>query len=422
MDTVAMHVLDTPLPPRTSPGRIAAIDIARGIALLGMMIVHLAFVSEESLDWAFLLEAPSGRAAVLFFILSGLSLSVIARRGAHSAQPAVLLKRGVVLLLAGVVMRGFFEPTILAHYGAVFLMTPWLLKRSNRFLGGLAAAALIAGPVITLWFSWNLTAWGGQLVGGMGGVTGWAVGVVGALLFDSYPLAVWIGFFAIGMLVGRTDLGNHRVAARLLAAGVALVVVSTVTIQLTDHFLPSEDGSEFSSADSEWKDETISGTAPTDASAEEWKFDPYSEKWAFEWTHPQWTNLVSGAPHSNATPWALQSSGIALSVIGLLALAPAVLIRFLGPLAALGSISLTAYVFHAFLIVDVWFWLDLLGPDSFSWEMGRLALLTAAMLGLGWVVKRHWKQGPLEWSLHRLTQEAVASTSTPGSERPIPVA
>ncbi len=417
-----MQTLTTPPGERTAPARIAAIDIARGIALIGMMVVHLAFVSEESLEWAILLEAPSGRAAVLFFILSGLSLSVIARRGARSAQPSVLLKRGVVLVLAGVVMRGFFEPTILAHYGAVFLMTPWLLKRSNRFLGGMAATALIAGPVATLWFSWNLTAWGAQLLGGMGGgVTGWAVGLVGALLFDSYPLAVWIGFFAIGMLVGRTDLGNRRVAAGLLAAGVALVVVSTVTIQLTDHLLPYGDDAEFVSADSEWKDEPLSETAPADASDEEWKLDPSSDKWAFEWTYPQWTMLLSGEPHANTTPWALQSSGIALSVIGLLAMAPAVVTRFMSPLAALGSISLTAYVFHAFLIVDVWFWLGLLDPDSFAWEMGRLALLTLAMLGLGWLVKRRWKQGPLEWSLHRLTREAVASPSTREPERPIPV-
>jgi hypothetical protein len=59
---------------------------------------------------------------------------------------------------------------------------------------------------------------------------------------------------------------------------------------------------------------------------------------------------------------------------------------------------------------------------GFAWEIGRFALFTFAMVDLGWAVKRRSMQGPLAWYLHRLTREPVASPSTPGPERPIPVA
>ena len=51
-----------------------------------------------------ILGAPVGLASVLFFVISGVSLSVIAKQGSGSALPDVLRRRGSILLIFGLLL------------------------------------------------------------------------------------------------------------------------------------------------------------------------------------------------------------------------------------------------------------------------------------------------------------------------------
>jgi uncharacterized membrane protein YeiB len=409
--------------PSAGGGRVAAIDIARGVALLGMFTVHVPYMAERPNGaWDWILEAPSGRAAVLFFMLSGVSLSLIAKRGSRSAEPSVLVARGAVLLLFGLVMTQFwFGSSILVQYGLVFLVAPWLLRRSARALLALSAGTLLVGPSVVELLGVNASAW---ISTHAGITTGWLGQTIASAFLSTHALVVWLGFFCIGLLVGRADLTRRRNAARTLGIGLALGAAATVGILATDHLVETFDDGSFADAIPVGAGPDVSGLAtdgPLALDGEGATFEssvPSSGSSAsgfdsgsffmdggsvpFEWMDPVWTNLWSGEAHSNMTPWALQSAGIALAVIGLLALLPGAVTRLLSPLGALGSISLTAYVFHPILVQDVWTWTDPIS-SSFTWEIVRLAIAMALLVALGWVVKRRWKQGPLEWALHRLS-------------------
>ncbi|MFN3218358.1 MAG: heparan-alpha-glucosaminide N-acetyltransferase domain-containing protein [Acidimicrobiales bacterium] len=416
-------------------GRVAAIDIARGVALLGMFTVHVPSMAERPNGaWDWILEAPSGRAAVLFFMLSGVSLSLISRKGSRSAEPSVLVARGAVLLLFGLVMTQFwFGSSILVQYGLVFLVAPWLFRRSARTLLALAAGTLLVGPVVVEVLGINASSW---ISTHAEITTGWLGQTIASAFLSTHALVVWLGFFCIGLLVGRADLTRRRNAARTLGIGLALGAAATVGILSTDHLVETYDDESFydkgfydkgfSDADGLGAGSDVSGLAadgslgldgegsafassfPTSGSFvsgsdfDSGSFFMDGGSMPFEWTDPVWSNLLSGESHSNMTPWALQSAGIALAVIGLPALLPGAVTRLLSPLGALGSISLTAYVFHPVLVQDVWTWTDPISA-SFTWEIVRLAIAMALLVALGWVVKRRWKQGPLEWALHRLS-------------------
>ena len=57
-----------------APSRVMGVDVARGLALFGMMSVHVfpALDADGSASWAYRISA--GRASALFAVLAGLSL------------------------------------------------------------------------------------------------------------------------------------------------------------------------------------------------------------------------------------------------------------------------------------------------------------------------------------------------------------
>jgi uncharacterized membrane protein YeiB len=384
-----------------------------------------------------LLTSPGGRAAVLFFILSGVSLSIISRRGSPSASSSVLVKRGAVLFLFGILMSGFWFTTILPHYGVMFMLAPLLVHRSRRFLGAVIAIALLAGPVLTLLFQHNLQSFAQAHSDKV--VTSWALVTLNSLLFDLYPLVLWIGFFVLGILIGRVDLGRRAVGARLLVAGVVLTLGATVGIRSTVDI--AEGGTAGAASISQSAGSAVEvdmastgqsvgpvviGGAATGQSAGDstspvlvdGSFSGSMAGWKgaeVEWTTPDWRLLLSGLPHADTTLWALQAIGVALAIIGALIVVPARVLRLMGPLRRVGTISLTAYVVHSLLVQDLWVWLEPIAPDSFAWEVGRVGVALGLILGLGWFVTSRWKQGPLEWALHQLTRPAPSPSPSSAS-------
>ncbi len=415
-------------PPAKPAGRLVGVDIARGLALLGMMTVHVFIVGPDfegpGETTQTLLEAPSGRAAVLFFILSGVSLSVIAQRGSRSAEPAILRRRGAVLLLGGLVLSaGAWSASILEHYGVMFLLAPLFLVRSNKALLGLAALGMIGGPIALL-YSGPISEWVWNLDQGAGT---WVISTAWSLLVTgTYPLVVWFGFFAFGVRLGRLDLRQTSTAFGLVAAGVVGVLlvwgavsglsaagVEPATFDDSSFASEGADGDAFAEKEGELifdSEEEFDAWFEENGDKEfvEWKGDG-----EFADIERSWSDLASTEPHSGQIAWAAQSSFIAMAILGLALAAPAAAQRGLRPLAALGSISLTAYLVHTVLVTDVWTWAT--GSDGFDGEPtmsvgGQLWLLMsfyATLLVLGVVITRFFRMGPFERMLKAITQPSV---------------
>ena len=124
-------------------GRIIGVDLARGIALIGMAATHMLAV--QNLDTGRLTAVgwlAAGRASSLFAVLAGVSLALVTggehpRRGRDRARASVsitvraLLIGGVGLWLAG---TGTPVAVILAYYAVLFVLSRAVPRASDPTL------------------------------------------------------------------------------------------------------------------------------------------------------------------------------------------------------------------------------------------------------------------------------------------------
>ena len=116
--------------------RDKGIDAARGLALVGMVIVHLQadYFSLEKMDlespyWDFTLSIFSNRARPMFFLLAGFAAATVIRAKAQHfmlRRAAYVSSIGVLLALIG------WNDVILVVYGILFLLAPWIARLKNR--------------------------------------------------------------------------------------------------------------------------------------------------------------------------------------------------------------------------------------------------------------------------------------------------
>ncbi len=394
--------------PSTAAGRIAGIDIARGLALLGMFAVHVTIfgVDGESPGptASKILAAPSGQASVLFFILSGLSLSLIADRGSASAQPGILRRRGAVLVMVGLLLTATaWGASILEHYGVMFLLAPWMLRRSNRALSILAAAGLTIGPALLL-----VGAGRQSFLEPLQGALGWIGRTVLNLGLDgTYPLVVWVGFFLLGIRLGRLDLTSRRVALGLLIGGgaIALAIGSISSARSDADVSDGEEVAATTTPDAETKlFDKFSRGELTEDELDVKLDDIYKAEGVYDVERDPRT-LTDTSPHSGRIGWTLRSSATAIAIIGGALLLPRLFQRILWPLAALGSISLTAYLLHIVLVTDGWG--ILVGDEptlDINSQLTVLVGLQTLLVVVAMLIRWRWHTGPAEFGLKALTQ------------------
>ncbi|MFB7664373.1 DUF418 domain-containing protein [Kitasatospora sp. NPDC056138] len=377
-DTVTNHPAGQP--GSASPGRLLGLDLARGLAVLGMFAAHVGPVPGEDGPIGLAAQFAHGRASALFAMLAGVSLALIAGRsprvGRAGRQAAARIAlRALVLLAAGSALTALNTPVavILAYYGVYFLLA---LPLTRLAAGPLAAAALgwaLIGPQLSFVLRAGLEArdWTAPLttVDPIAHLSG--EGLLALLLTGSYPALTWMPFVLAGMALGRLDLTSPRVRSRLAVTGAVLVAVGYGGAWLACRFVP---------VDVNWWDGPENGTVDTSRPA----------------------GLLTAAPHSGTTFEILGALGVALSILiactALLARRPSVGASLpVASVVAVGALSLSAYVGHIVLI-------EALGGEDLP---GSPALLLAGFsvlaLALAWCWTRRFRRGPLETALHRAT-------------------
>ncbi len=222
--------------------RLHGIDLARALAVIGMLAAHLLTI-EESLELArpeTWVDLVNGRSSILFAVLAGVSLALvtggtrprtgiplrIARRRI-AVRAALLWVIGVGLILTGVPVY-----VILPAYAILFLVALPLLRLPVRALWVSAVAVLLVMP----WFLPALEAatfWDTDLGYVVFLISGWA-----------YPFPLWIGFVLLGLAIGRSDLRSVWTQGVLLGGGVAAAVaagMAAIVIRATGAVLPGSD-------------------------------------------------------------------------------------------------------------------------------------------------------------------------------------
>ena len=292
-----------------APGRLVAIDVARCLALLGMVATHVLETRGPDGSLAFGHALAGGRASALFAVLAGVSIALVTGRdrplvgGARARAAAGLGVRALLVAALGLVLGQVDSgiAVILTYYGVLFLLALPFLGLSARALALLAAGWIVLAPVLSHLVRPSLPerqfaspTWE-QLLDDPGGL-------VAELTFTGYyPAVPWLAYVLAGMAVGRLDLTSRRTAAVLAVGGAVAAVAATVVSRawtarpsvrealLTDPPAPDADAAALLDRIAEG----MPGTTPTDG--------------AWEW-------LGVVAPHT-ATPLdLLQTTGSALLV------------------------------------------------------------------------------------------------------------
>lgn len=216
----------------TDQRRLEGIDIARALAIFGMVIVNfkiaLSAISDNSWLSGFsgLIE---GRASALFVLLAGVGISLLRARSDQEATEQtlkiryMLLKRGALLLLTGLLFTAVWPADILHFYGVYFAVAALLFNAGGRSI--LLAAMLFVAvfPLLLQVFDYD-QGWNWQDYSYQGF---WTVdGMVRHLLFNGFhPVVPWTAFLLFGLWLGRLELRNRAVRWRGICCSAAVLLL-----------------------------------------------------------------------------------------------------------------------------------------------------------------------------------------------------
>lgn len=156
----------------SKPSRIVGLDVARSLAIIGMIVIHMA-----SLLWSTKVIL-SGLPASLFAVIAGVTMMIIGRNYT-STTFLRLIARGALIILIGLALLpvGGQIQVVLIVMGLVMILVSWMPALGTWWRLGLFIAATIAATIvyapIELPQIYPLLAWIAYFIGGM-------------LLFDVY--------------------------------------------------------------------------------------------------------------------------------------------------------------------------------------------------------------------------------------------
>ena len=371
----AIAVESEPPPSVAATGRILGYDVARSMAMLGMIVVHFGLVMAADHTrpaWsAWIMHVLDGRAAATFVILAGVGLTLRSRRAVAARDERAigpvrktLIRRGLFLLAMGFVNLLIWPGDILRVYGVSLVVAAGLITATDRrllanALGFVVAfiALLLVADYETNWDWSTLTyhrLWTPR-------------GAVRNLFYDGFrSVFPWTGLLVFGMWLGRRDLRDRAVNTRIvLAAAATAILAELASWLLVSYFRAHPHGMD---------GETIEALFGTDS--------------------------MPPLPL-----FLLSSGGAAAAVIALCVRAAEAWpgAPWVAPLAAMGQMALTWYVLHILVGLGTIVALGLAtsGPMPVGQACG-FVFFSAAVL-ISWLWRRRSRNGPLEWVMRRLT-------------------
>jgi uncharacterized membrane protein len=348
------------------PRRVAGLDLARGLAVIGMFAAHLLWIDPfDSTDVSTWTDVANGRSSILFATIAGVSIALITggripvSGAARERASARLALRALCIWVIGVLLILTQVPVyvILPAYAILFLLALPLLRARPAFLFALAAVLGLVMPWMQALIV-QLPFWDSQIGA-----------EIGLLLGLNYPFTVWIAFIVAGLGVGRLDLRSLGTQAALVFVGAGLAILAyTLAVAFP--------------------------AVPDTYLALVWTADAHSDGLLEVFGSGGFALAVLGLCLLLTRPW---REGAWLSPIGWLAL----------PLRAVGSMPLTAYVGQ---IIAWWVLQPAPEPGESTLEAFRetdpfvpfvvwtivLCTLWALLVG----------RGPLEWALDRVSRLA----------------
>ena len=357
--------------------RLQGLDLARALALVGMVVVNFNIAMGVT-DGFSLLDAPvealSGRAAATFVVLAGIGLSLMTARVRKAGDRAGfrvarnnLWRRAAVLFAFGALTTPIWPADILHFYGVYLLIAaPCLVLRSSWLIG--AMVALIVAFVILLFALDYEAGWNFETLDyhGMWTVTG----AFRHIFFNGFhPVVPWLAFVFFGVLIGRIEFTQAHVQKRMVAWGLGV----TILAELTRYAL-------------------VVATADT----------------------PELQPLFGSEPMPPTPLYMLSGGATATAVIGacLTISARQYTTLWMRALVHTGQLALTLYIAHVFIGLGTLEALGLLGDQSRALAITASGVFCVLACGAATLWRAHYSEGPAEWLMRRITATQKTSANS----------
>ncbi len=353
--------------------RLLGYDVARAIAVFGMVVVNFKIVmgaTDKGPDW--LVTAVGlldGRAAATFVILAGVGISLLSRRAHLSGDAAlvstvrlVVLKRALFLFVVGLLYTPIWPADILHFYGVYLAAAAFLLTATDRRLLITAVVAIIVFVVFILVFDYE-AGWDWSTLEYHGLWT--PAGMARHLFLNGFhPVFPWLAFLLYGMWLGRRRMAERGTQLRVLLAGVIVAALAHLASLLAIRG-------------------AIAAGSDADVSIA----------------------LLGTAPMPPMPLYLIEAGGTATTLISLCLLAtgqerPGFMTRVL---AWTGQLALTLYVAHVVLGMGVLEIMGRLEEQTLGFALGYAALFCLASIVFAAMWRRCFTRGPLEQLMRAIT-------------------
>ena len=214
--------------------RIIGFDIARAMAILGMVIVNFKLAMQAETGNQFLLWGANlfeGRASALFVVLAGVGVTFLTKKYRESQDNrsildgrVSLIKRGFLLIAIGLAYTSIWEADILHFYGIYFLISVFLLNIKSKQLLMITALITALFPVLMIFFDyekgWDWSTLTYEEL--------WTIeGMIRHSLFNGFhPVFPWCALFLFGIWLGRQDLSLAIIRKKLLIGSLSVFALT----------------------------------------------------------------------------------------------------------------------------------------------------------------------------------------------------
>lgn len=351
------------------PGRVDGVDAARGLALIGMFVAHLA-PDPASVDAAELVALSSERPRLLFALTAGIGLGLLTGAARPVADAAVrwtmrrqIAIRALLLIALGLIVVAVFAPlvfVILDVYGVAFLVMLPLLFLPGRVAVALGALLLTMTPAIAT-IAERDPETAALADGPLGLVAEW-------FLVGAYPVIIWVPVMLIGLGLARLDVAAPRVVAGYALAGAAVASVALpLSRLLPDAALPA---------------------------------GPDTPAWAAP------VRITLETLGNTAVGVLIVAAAVTLTVLARPAVRR-VAGAVLSPITAMGAMPLTIYTAHLVIISFGKYRSESGVITDDSWPL--LVWITIGSMLFAWLWRRYLGRGPLEQALRWASGRGRAS-------------
>ena len=351
--------------------RIIGLDVARAIAIVGMMMVNFKVVLGNGkpvwlADWSSIID---GKFSAIFVVLAGIGIALMSKgKVTAEAQAAVrirIVKRAVFLFILGLMFYLIWPADILHYYGVYMLITAAVLYASPRLLIILSTVLILGYMVLVSAFdytqAWNFKTYEYADF--------WTLnGFVRNLFFNGFhPVIPWVSFMLYGLWLGRQDLQDGYFVRKIFRlSGIMYLLIQVSSILILQLF------SGVSAAELE-SIKVLFGTAPM----------PPTPIYMF--TGITFATFIISA-------CILVSSRFIQH-------------RWIQALASTGRMALTIYILHVVIGIGIFEEPLMAGEEVMSLSFSLVYALSFSVLCI--LISTLWlkkfKSGPLEWLMRKVT-------------------